>query len=96
MESPTQLRKLVCSVLETANDGGAFGRPDVVARFQVWGRTWPLHRNASLTEGGEIFAVRNDQTPVAISTSFAMVFMLRAVPAFPAGMRRRESAIPSP
>jgi hypothetical protein len=38
----------------------------------------------------------DDQSPVAISTSFAMVFMLRAVPAFPAGMRRRESAIPSP
>ena len=38
----------------------------------------------------------DDQSPVAISTSFAMVFMLRAVPAFPAGMRRRESAIPLP
>jgi len=37
-----------------------------------------------------------DESPVAISTSFAMVFMLRAVPAFPAGMRRRESAIPLP
>ena len=39
--------------------GGAIGRPDVVARFQVWGRTWPLHRNASLTEGREIIAVRD-------------------------------------
>ncbi len=38
----------------------------------------------------------DDQSPVAISTSFAMVFMLRAVPVFPAGMRKRESAIPSP
>jgi hypothetical protein len=38
----------------------------------------------------------DDQSPLAISTSFAMVFMLRAVPPFAAGMRRRESAIPLP
>ena len=36
------------------------GRPDVVARFQVWGRIWPpLHRDTSLTEGHEIIAVRD-------------------------------------
>jgi hypothetical protein len=47
-------------------------------------------------QGARLSLPGDDQSPVAISTSFAMVFMLRAVPAFPAGMRRRESAIPSP
>ena len=40
-----------------ANDRGTIGRPDVLARFQVWGGIWPLHWNASLTEGREIVAV---------------------------------------
>jgi len=34
--------------------------------------------------------------PAAISASLAMVFMLRAVPDFAAGIFRRESAMPSP
>src|SRR5258708_38625043 len=42
-----------------ANDRGTIGRPDVLARFQVWGGVWPLHWNASLTEGREIVAVRD-------------------------------------
>jgi hypothetical protein len=40
-----------------ANDRGAIGWPDVLARFQVRGRVRPPHRNASLTEGCEIIAV---------------------------------------
>ena len=40
-------------------DRGTIGRPDVVARFQVRGCVRPLHRNANLTEGGKIIAVRN-------------------------------------
>jgi len=51
---------------------------------------------AGSDQGARLSLPDDDQSPVAISTSFAMVFMLRAVPAFPAGMRRRESAIPSP
>ena len=51
---------------------------------------------AGSDQGARLSLPDDDQSPVAISTSFAMVFMFRAVPAFPAGMRRRESAIPSP
>jgi hypothetical protein len=51
---------------------------------------------AGSDQGARLSLPDYDESPVAISTSFAMVFMLRAVPAFPAGMRRRESAIPLP
>jgi hypothetical protein len=53
------IAEVVAHGTKAANDRGTIGRPDVVARFQVWGRVWPHHRNASLTEGREIVAVRD-------------------------------------
>src|SRR5207245_10377677 len=44
---------------KAADDRGAIGRPDILARLQVWGRMWPLHWNASLSKGREIIAVRD-------------------------------------
>src|SRR5205814_4160566 len=55
--APPQFRELVFPVFKTADDGGTIGRPDVVARFHIWGRVWPLYGNSSLIEGGEIIAV---------------------------------------
>src|SRR5439155_7888862 len=54
---PPQFREFFCPVFKTADDGGTIGWPDVVARFQIWGRIWPLYGNSSLIEGGEIIAV---------------------------------------
>jgi hypothetical protein len=51
---------------------------------------------AGSDQGPRLSLPDDDQSRVTISTNLAMVFMLRAVPAFPAGMRRRESAIPLP
>src|SRR5690242_8957619 len=56
-KAPPQFRELIRPILEAAYDGSTISRPDVIARFQVRGRSWPLHGNTGLTEGREIFAV---------------------------------------
>src|SRR5947209_8498535 len=39
----SRFRELVRSVFEATDDRGTIGRPDIIARFQVWGRAWPLY-----------------------------------------------------
>jgi hypothetical protein len=56
-ENPTAIPKLVLPVFKAADDRGTISRPDVVTRFQVCGRFWPVNRNPRLTEGREILTV---------------------------------------
>jgi hypothetical protein len=58
-KAPPQLRELIRTVFKTTDDRGTLGRPDVVSGFEVRSRVRPLHRNASLTERGEIVTVGN-------------------------------------
>jgi hypothetical protein len=65
-KAPPEFRELVDPIFGAADNGGTVGRPDVVARLEVWDRVRPFDGDAGRRERCQIVGAI-DVIPIVVA-----------------------------